>query len=174
LLKALADCKRSRAKLVIAKFDRLSRNVAFLANLLESGVDFVACDNPHANRLTVHILAAVAENEAKMISERTKSALAAYKARGGVLGAARPDGRHLSPEASARGRQLASETIRVRASEAYADLSHVVRQHRENGMTLQAIADQLNEDGHVTRQGKPWNKVQVMRVLDRSKTTDAS
>src|SRR4051812_22591418 len=92
LIKALAHARRTRATLVIAKLDRLARNVAFPANLMDSGVDFVACDNPHANRLTIHILAAVAENEARMISERTKAALAAYKARGGVLGAARPDG----------------------------------------------------------------------------------
>src|SRR4051812_15854906 len=90
LIKALAHAKRSKATLVIAKLDRLSRNVAFMANLMESGVDFTACDNPHANRLTIHILAAVAENEAKMISERTKAALTAYKARGGGLGTARP------------------------------------------------------------------------------------
>ena len=72
LLKAIAHAKRSRATLVIAKLDRLARNVAFLANLMESGVDFVACDQPQANRLTIHILAAVAENEAVMISQRTK------------------------------------------------------------------------------------------------------
>jgi DNA invertase Pin-like site-specific DNA recombinase len=80
---------------------RLARNVAFTANLMESGVDFVACDNPHANRLTIHILAAVAENEAKMIAERTRAALAAYKACGGVLGAARPDGRRIGPRRTA-------------------------------------------------------------------------
>ncbi len=82
LLKALADARRSRATLVIAKLDRLSRDVAFPADLLEGGADFVACDNPHAHRLTVHILAAVAEDEAKRVSERTRAALAAYRARG--------------------------------------------------------------------------------------------
>ena len=70
----------------MAKLDRLARNVAFLSALMESKVAFVACDNPHANRLTLHILAAVAEAEAKAISDRTKAALAAYKARGGKLG----------------------------------------------------------------------------------------
>jgi DNA invertase Pin-like site-specific DNA recombinase len=86
LIKALAHAKRARAILIIAKLDRLARNVAFLANLLESGAEFLACDNPTANRLTIHILAAVAEDEARRISERTKAALAAYKARGGQLG----------------------------------------------------------------------------------------
>ena len=124
--KALAHAKRSRATLVIAKLDRLSRNVHFLSGLMESGVDFIACDNPHANKLTIHILAAVAEDEAKRISERTRAALAAYKsnkyvskrirdmypggvppevvaARAGKLGAAMPDGRRLGPEDAAKG-----------------------------------------------------------------------
>ena len=79
LAKALAHARRSRATLVIAKLDRLARNVHFLSGLMESNVDFIACDNPHANKLTIHILAAVAEDEAKRISERTRAALAAYK-----------------------------------------------------------------------------------------------
>ena len=82
LAKALAHCRRSKATLVVAKLDRLARNVAFTSALMDSNVEFVACDNPHANRLTIHILAAVAEAEAVAISERTKAALAAAKARG--------------------------------------------------------------------------------------------
>ena len=82
LAKALEVCRRQKAKLVIAKLDRLSRNLAFIATLMESGVEFVAVDNPHANKLTVHILAAVAQHEREMISERTKAALRAAKARG--------------------------------------------------------------------------------------------
>jgi len=90
LTKAIAHAKRTRATLVVAKLDRLARNVAFTSALMESGVDFVCCDNPTANRLTVHILAAVAEDEARRISERTKTALAAAKRRGVKLGSARP------------------------------------------------------------------------------------
>lgn len=86
LTKAIAHANRSGATLIIAKLDRLARNVHFLSGLMESGVDFIACDNPHANRRTIHILAAVAEDEAQRISERTKTAMAAYKARGGTLG----------------------------------------------------------------------------------------
>jgi DNA invertase Pin-like site-specific DNA recombinase len=82
LQKALAACRRHKAKLCIAKLDRLSRNLAFIATLMDSGVEFVATDNPHANKLTIHILAAVAEHEREAISERTKAALAAAKARG--------------------------------------------------------------------------------------------
>jgi DNA invertase Pin-like site-specific DNA recombinase len=82
LAKSLDVCRRQKAKLVIAKLDRLSRNLAFIATLMESGVEFVAVDNPHANKLTVHILAAVAQHEREMISERTKAALSAARARG--------------------------------------------------------------------------------------------
>jgi DNA invertase Pin-like site-specific DNA recombinase len=90
LAAAIAACKRQKARLVIAKLDRLSRNLAFIAALMESGVEFVAVDNPHMNKLTIHILAAVAEHEREMISERTKAALQAAKARGKVLGNPQP------------------------------------------------------------------------------------
>ena len=86
LMRAIAACKRHKAILVVAKLDRVARNVAFVSTLMESGVEFIACDNPNANRLTIHILAAVAEDEASRISERTKAALAAAKRRGVVLG----------------------------------------------------------------------------------------
>ena len=90
LAKAIAHAKRSKATLVIAKLDRLARNVAFVSTLMEAGIEFVCCDNPTANPLTIHILAAVAEAEAKAISQRTKDALRAYRERGGVLGAHHP------------------------------------------------------------------------------------
>jgi DNA invertase Pin-like site-specific DNA recombinase len=86
LAAAFAACKKQRAKLVVAKLDRLSRNMAFIATMMDSGVEFVAVDNPHATRLTLHILAAVAEHERMMISQRTKAALAAAKANGRKLG----------------------------------------------------------------------------------------
>jgi DNA invertase Pin-like site-specific DNA recombinase len=168
LQKALADCKRSKATLVIAKLDRLARNMAFTANLMESGVDFVACDNPHANRLTIHILAAVAEDEAKRISDRTKAALAAYKARGGKLGAARPEGRKLDAEASAKGRQQAGQVLKALADDAYADLAPMLVELQDSGLSLREIAERLNQEGHTTRRGRPWNQTQVMRVLKRN------
>lgn len=86
LAAALAACRLHRATLCIAKLDRLSRQLSFVANLMESGTDFVAVDNPTANRLTIHLLAAIAEHEREMISQRTKAALAAAKARGVRLG----------------------------------------------------------------------------------------
>jgi DNA invertase Pin-like site-specific DNA recombinase len=86
LAAALTSCRLHRATLVIAKLDRLARNVAFIANLMDGAVEFVACDMPHANRLTLHLLAAIAEHEREMISQRTRAALQAAKARGVRLG----------------------------------------------------------------------------------------
>lgn len=83
---ALEACRKHKATLLIARLDRLARNVAFISNLMESRVDFLAVDMPEANRLTIHILAAVAEHEREMISKRTKAALQAAKARGTALG----------------------------------------------------------------------------------------
>ena len=168
LLKALAHARRSKATLVVAKLDRLARNVAFLSALMDSKVAFVACDNPHANRLTLHILAAVAENEAKAISDRTKAALAAYKARGGKLGGALPQCRNLTDEARAKGVRMAGDASRLAATEAYIDLLPTVQALKADGLSLRAIAERLNADGHTTRRGKPWNQVQVSRVLERA------
>lgn len=172
LLKAIAHAKRSRATLVVAKLDRLARNVAFTSALMESGVDFVACDNPHANRFTIHILAAVAEHEAEAISLRTKAALQAAKRRGTLLGSARPghwDGRESQRLAGLKkARQQAAKAHREAFQDSYADLFPVVRELREEGRSLQQIADELTRQGHTTRHGRTWNRVQVLRVLRRA------
>ena len=167
LARALAHARRSKATLVVAKLDRLARNVAFLSALMDSKVPFVACDNPHANRLTLHILAAVAEAEAVAISQRTKAALAAYKARGGKLGAELPQCRNLTQEDRRKGARQAGVAVAKAAAEAYADLRPTLADLRGKGLSLQAIADELNTQGHTTRRGKPWNPVQVARVLAR-------
>jgi DNA invertase Pin-like site-specific DNA recombinase len=168
LAKALAHAKRSKAVLVVAKLDRLARNVEFLARVLNAGTDFVACDNPAANRLTLHILAAVAEAEAKSISERTKAALAAYKARGGKLGGQLPQCRNLTPEAIAKGRERSAQARAKAAEEAYTDLAPAMAKMKAEGLSLREIAGRLNDEGHTTRKGKPWNPVQVARVLERT------
>lgn len=110
LTEAIAHARGVKGTLLVAKLDRLARNMAFTATLMESNIDFVCCDNPTANRLTIHILAAVAEDEARRISERTKAALQAAKARGVRLGSAREghwagreDRRKLGSERSSEG-----------------------------------------------------------------------
>lgn len=110
LAEAVRACKRHKATLIIAKLDRLARNVHFISGLMESRVEFIACDNPHANRLMVHMLAAFAEHEREMISQRTKDSLMAAKARGVVLGA---NGRALAEQnrktADAHARKILKE-----------------------------------------------------------------
>jgi DNA invertase Pin-like site-specific DNA recombinase len=172
LAKAIAHARRSKARLVIAKLDRLARNVAFVSALMDSGADFVACDNPHANRLTIHILAAVAEDEARRISERTKSALAAAKARGQLLGSARPGHWKGNEDARlkglAKGRKQSAAVRAAKALETMVDLLPEMRSKREAGETLATIADSLNAAGQRTMRGGNWTAMQVKRVLDRS------
>ncbi len=159
LAKAIAYSKRVKTTPVIAKLDRLARNVHFLSGLMESHVDFVCCDNPHANRLTLHILAAVAEDEARRISERTKAALAFYKTRGGKLGTPA----NLTPEAGRKG----SETTRAKTRTAYAAVVPELRWWRAAGLSYRQIAANLNGSGHTGRTGVAWNHAQVRRVLSR-------
>lgn len=168
LARALAHARRARATLVIAKLDRLARNVHFLSGLMEAGVDFIACDNENANRLTIHILASVAEDEAKRISERTKAALAAYKARGGLLGSRRPGGKAVGGEAGARGRAASIAARREKAAAKCADLHPRMAAWRAEGLSLSEVADRLNAEGEVASRGGTWSKTQVARVLDRA------
>src|SRR5439155_1757291 len=136
LAKALAHAKRSKATLCVAKLDRLSRNVEFLAGVMNSGCEFAAADMPSANRFMLHVMAAVAEHEVKAISERTKAALAAYKARGGKLGAELPQCRNLDDEARRKGARRAGEAVAKAAVEAYADLLPSMSDMRAKGSTL--------------------------------------
>jgi DNA invertase Pin-like site-specific DNA recombinase len=169
LLRAIAHAKRSKSTLVVAKLDRLARNVAFTSALMESKIEFVACDNPHASKFTIHILAAVAEHEAEQISERTKTALAAAKKRGVKLGSARPghwEGREDRRQAGlVKARTKAAKAHKESFQIEYADLFSSVKELRNAGESLQTIATRLNDEGHTTRRGKPWNRMQVSRVL---------
>lgn len=171
LADAISHARRSNAALVVGKLDRLARSMTFTAQLMDSGIEFVACDNPHANRLTLHILAAVAEHEARQISQRTRDALAAAKKRGVKLGSARPGhwkGREDKRRTGqARAAVAAGISHRRRADEAYADLVPELKAMRADGLSLRKIAARLNEQGHTTRRGKPWNQVQVRSVLLR-------
>jgi DNA invertase Pin-like site-specific DNA recombinase len=165
LAKALSLCRLHRATLLVAKLDRLARNVAFISALMESGVKFVAVDLPQANELTVHIMASMAEYEAKAISTRTKAALAAAKARGTVLGGLRWDITRIGAE----GRKAGLQTRQENAAKYLADVLPVIQdKQRQGASTLRAIADALNADGTPAPRGGEWSAVQVKRVLDRA------
>jgi DNA invertase Pin-like site-specific DNA recombinase len=160
---AVKACRAYGAKLVIAKLDRLSRDAHFLLGLEKAGIDFVAADMPNANRLTVGIMAMVAEEERRMISKRTKDALAAAKRRGTKLGGYRG----VIP--SKRARKLATESIQARAASRAADIAPIIAELQAGGAeSLRAIADGLNAAGIPTARGQgQWSAVQVQRVLGR-------
>ena len=158
LEQALALCRKRKARLVIAKLDRLSRNLAFIAALMDSGVEFVAVDNPHATRLTLHILAAVAEHEREIISARTSAALKAAKARGKRLG---------NPKLS-DARRLAVAARKDSADRYSANVLPVIREIQASGVkSLRAIARALAARGVRTARGGSWTAVQVSDILER-------
>lgn len=163
---ALAVAKREGATLLIAKLDRLARNVAFIANLLEAGVEIAAVDLPQANRFVLHIMAAVGEQEGKAISERTKAALAAAKARGTKLGWANPD------RDDQRRAQKASAQTRQRSADVFA-AQHGPRiaERRAAGASLQAIADEFNRQAITPPRGRLWWPSTVRAVLMRHSST---
>jgi len=162
LAKALALCRIHRATLLVAKLDRLARNVAFISALMESGVKFQAVDMPEVNDMVVHILASVAQGEAKAISDRTKAALAAAKARGTELGGLRWD----ITQVGEQGRQAALEIRQERAAKYRADILPMIQEKQKQGAeTLKAISDALNADGTPAPRGGMWSPVQVRRIL---------
>jgi DNA invertase Pin-like site-specific DNA recombinase len=153
LLAALDLCKRTKATLIIAKLDRLARNVHFISGLMESGVEFIATDMPTANKLTVHIMAAFAEHEAAMISARTKAALRAAKARGTALGNPRWQ------EALAKARHVKDPNCIP------AKVVDMMQEQRDMGLTLRAIADKLNGLGLRTPKGSIWYACTVNKAM---------
>jgi DNA invertase Pin-like site-specific DNA recombinase len=157
LAKALQAARKGRATLLIAKLDRLARNVLFIAKLMDAGVDFIACDQPFASRLTLHILSAVAEDEARRISERTKAALQVAKARGVKLGSP------IAAETAAMARAARSK----HAYRANSTRRAVIRDIEGSGVTtLSGIARVLQARGVKTPAGRDeWHPVQVSRLL---------
>lgn len=150
---ALMMCRKQKATLVIAKLDRLARNLHFISGLMESKINFVAVDMPTANRLTVHILAAVAEEEARAISARTKAALASAKARGvrlGSYGATLGKANATSAQQTARSLKPIVEAIKA-----------------EGVTTVRGIAEALNARKVATPQGGKWHSTSVHRLLAR-------
>lgn len=163
LQRALASCRMRKATLVIAKLDRLARNASFLLNLRDAGVDFVACDMPDANRLTVGIMALVAEDEAERISQRTTAALRAKVERDGQWD--RNASHHLVPGA---GQEAATQAVREKAQRRADDVLQVIEEIKvEGAQSLRAIAEGLNTRGIPTARGGVWQAVQVKRILDR-------
>ena len=158
LQKAVALCRKRKATLVIAKLDRLARNAAFLLNLRDSGVDFVAVDMPHADKFTVGIMALVAEKERDLISQRTKDGLAAAKRRGIKLGNPNP----------AKAIQCALEANVKRANRYAENLLPVVREIQGAGVaTLRGIANCLNVRGFKTPRGGAFAAQSVKNLLGR-------
>jgi DNA invertase Pin-like site-specific DNA recombinase len=157
LLKALEFCKKNSAVLVVAKLDRLARNVAFVSMLMESGVEFVCADFPTANRLTIHIIAAVAEHEAVMISSRTKAGLLAAKHRGVELG------KSMDQEKAIKGHVTQSQAADRNA----AKIRNAVDGLVVSGMSLRGIAAELNAMSVPTPRGSRWTAQGVKNALAR-------
>lgn len=163
---ALKRAKVTGARLVIAKLDRLSRNVAFLAALQESGAKFTAADMPEADEFTVHILAAVAQRERKLISERTTAALAAAKARGVKLG--NPNGAEPFRRA-AKGTGAAVAAVQRNAAARAEEYAEIIADARAAGaVSLSALARELNERGILTARGGRWYASTVRNLVSRT------
>ncbi|GBQ94950.1 DNA resolvase [Acetobacter nitrogenifigens DSM 23921 = NBRC 105050] len=158
LLEAMERCRLTGATLLIAKLDRLSRDAHFLLGLEKAGVEFVAADMPNANRLTVGIMALVAQQEREAISARTKAALGAAKARGQKLGGYREGARKVDYRLSIESRQKAAEAFRASVGPMASGL------HSE-GLSLRQIAARLTEQGIRTSKGGQWTAAGVRRVM---------
>jgi DNA invertase Pin-like site-specific DNA recombinase len=173
---ALAVCRHQGATLVIAKLDRLARNVHFVSGLMESKVEFVACDLPEANPLTLHVMAAFAEFEAKRISQRTKDAIAAKKVR--VENGTDPSGITDWREAwgvSAADNLKPNLEARKASADAFADkLRPTFKAMRDRGLSQRAMVAELNSIGVPTAKGAAWTLIQVQRVIARLAAIDAA
>ena len=158
LAKALREVELTGSKLLVAKLDRLSRAVSFISCLMDSKVDFVACDQPDATPFSIHIYAAVAEHERNMISQRTKAALLAAKERGVKLGGWREGQKVDQAKGTAANRDRArSFNARVRAA--------IAELQAEGATSLSDLARRLNMRGIPTSRGGKWKATQVARVI---------
>lgn len=161
LQKAIRMAKEKGAALIIAKLDRLARNAAFILSLRDAGVEFMACDIPEANSLTIGIMAVLAQQERELISARTKAALQAKRMRGESLG---------KPENfTDAGRAKGAEAIKTKSASNVNNRRAIgyAKALKDQGLTLQAIADKLNAEGYETAKGKAFERVTVKRILER-------
>lgn len=163
---ALAEAKRQGAVLLIAKLDRLARNVAFISTLLESGAEVQAADMPEANKFMLHIMAAVAEQEAEAISARTKAALQAAKARGVALGWAIPSRAGEAKLAAEKGTKIAAAQ-RIEQADTFAERLRPIVASIADGASLRDIAQELNARGIFTPRGKAWQAASVRNLMKR-------
>lgn len=162
LIEAIELCRREKAKLLIAKLDRLSRNVAFIYTLMDSKVEFACCDMPNANEVTIGIMAVLAQDERTRISQRTKLALAELKAKGVKLGSSQ----NLTNEVREKG--LETRKSNALDNENNRKASALIVSLRNNGQSFGSIAKSLNENGFKTRRGNSFTQMQVKRLYDRS------
>jgi DNA invertase Pin-like site-specific DNA recombinase len=153
LQNALTCCKKMKATLIVARLDRLGRDVEEIAGIVKSNVDLIVTDNPHANRFTIHILAAVAEEQRRTISENTKSALQAAKRRGKILGN--------------YGKKLSQKN--KRHADSFAESIYPIIQNIQDvGITsFREIKDELNKRNVRTRTGGRWHKTSVYNIMKR-------
>ncbi|GFO68035.1 resolvase [Geomonas limicola] len=165
LQKAFKHCQMTGATLIIAKLDRLSRDAHFIGSVMKSGIEFVACDIPEANKFTIHIFAAMAEHEREMISQRTKAALQAAKARGTALG--NPD--NLNGEAAVKGRALGVQARQTKANAFSKAVAPLIEELAQQGMSLNGIAREFNARNILTARGKvgAWTPTAVRNALGR-------
>lgn len=161
LNRAIAYARVTRSTLIIAKLDRLARNVSFTAALMDSGLEFVAVDMPQANKFTIHVMAALAEMEAELISARTKAALAEAKRRGVKLGNPRLNELRGDPTKATAARQTMAD------DHARNYLGLVLEAKEGGAKTLREIADHLNGRGATTAKGHAWHPSTIRRLLDR-------
>ena len=161
---ALLHCRQTRATLLVAKLDRLSRNIAFLFRMRDEGVKFQAIDIPEANTLTLGVFAAMAQHEREIISARTKAALAARKARGLPLGTPR-DLSAYSTAAGAAGRA----SLLAKAKKHAEEIAPAIKKARLAGCeSLRQVAEWLNDQGFVTPRGKAWTASAVLVATNRA------
>jgi DNA invertase Pin-like site-specific DNA recombinase len=162
LAAALVMCRKLKARLIVANLSRLSRNVSFISALMDSGVEFVAADMPHANKMALQVLAVFAEYERDQISERTRRALAQAKERGVQLGGPK---------------RLEASALGVAANKANADrfaanVLPIIREIQASGVTtLRGVARALNARGVQSARGTPWSPEAVSNIIKRSSTT---
>lgn len=179
IYKAIELAKANKAVLIVAKLDRLARDVEFTSALFNGGVEFICCDNPNANKLTIQLLSVIAEHEAEVISKRIKDALAVKKEKiekgiyinkdGSTMNPVDGEVRLGNPNGFGEYQKLGVEKIKENARNNKNNIQamDVICSARKEGMTFQAIADKLNKLQYTTRRGKQFNPIQVQRLFKK-------